>query len=342
VLLHQATAQVLASVVLVDREQLAPGDIALAQLRVDRRTPIGPLPNDRFIVRGFAASAGTGATLGGGRVIRVLAPKARRGEQHARLVAQLVEAKLDRRIALLVEGARAAGMTTDDLVRRLGLPPAALTIPLATMTASGELLRAGEHYLHATVVAELEQAVMTLLASPDGLAREDLRTRLPPALAVRAYDSILSGLERRGLVLAAADRVARAAHARGLALTASEAAVLAALDTSGLEPPRPKELPAQLQISDAQVKSAVDRLVANKLAVKIKPDLVMHSRVVDELRTRLIAHLTAHATIDAQQWKDLTGASRKFTIPLAEYFDTEKLTLRIGDVRRLRAGPQKK
>ena len=43
-----------------------------------------------------------------------------------------------------------------------------------------------------------------------------------------------------------------------------------------------------------------------------------------------------HTTIDAQQWKDLTGASRKYTIPLAEFFDAEKLTLRIGDLRRRR------
>ena len=62
----------------------------------------------------------------------------------------------------------------------------------------------------------------------------------------------------------------------------------------------------------------------------------MHVRTIDEVRARLIAFLDQHGTIDAQQWKDLTGASRKFTIPLAEYFDSEKLTLRVGDVRRRR------
>jgi selenocysteine-specific elongation factor len=62
----------------------------------------------------------------------------------------------------------------------------------------------------------------------------------------------------------------------------------------------------------------------------------MHAETVADLRARLIAFLEAHGTIDAQQWKDLTGASRKFTIPLAEYFDAEKLTLRVGDVRRKR------
>ncbi|MDQ3339723.1 MAG: SelB C-terminal domain-containing protein, partial [Myxococcota bacterium] len=58
--------------------------------------------------------------------------------------------------------------------------------------------------------------------------------------------------------------------------------------------------------------------------------------VVSALRTKLVAFLETNKTIDAQQWKDLTGASRKFTIPLAEYFDGEKVTLRVGDVRRKR------
>jgi len=62
----------------------------------------------------------------------------------------------------------------------------------------------------------------------------------------------------------------------------------------------------------------------------------MHGEAVAALRARLLAFLDEHKTIDAQQWKDLTGASRKFTIPLAEYFDAEKVTLRVGDVRRKR------
>ena len=68
----------------------------------------------------------------------------------------------------------------------------------------------------------------------------------------------------------------------------------------------------------------------------MKPDLFVHADAIAKLRAKLLAFLDANKTIDAQQWKDLTGASRKFTIPLAEYFDAEKLTLRVGDVRRKR------
>jgi selenocysteine-specific elongation factor len=286
-------------------------------------------------VRGFVASASAGSTIGGGRVVRVHAPKARTGARHAEAVAALAAARLDQRLALEIRAAASAGLARDELVRRLGIPADAFADPLATLVAAGDLLAFGDHYWHAETVAALERTITQALGS-DGIAREELRTRLPAALSPKAFDAILAGLEHRGLVATDADRVRASSAPRTTALSPVEAQVLAKLDATGIEPPRPKELPAATGLTDAQVRPALDRLVAAKLAIKIKPDLVMHARVVDGIRAKLIAFLDTHATIDAQQWKDLTGASRKYTIPLAEYFDGEKLTLRVGDVRRRR------
>jgi selenocysteine-specific elongation factor len=80
----------------------------------------------------------------------------------------------------------------------------------------------------------------------------------------------------------------------------------------------------------------IDRLIAAKQIIRVKPDLYVHADAIAALRTKLLAFLDAHQTINAQQFKELTGASRKFSIPLAEYFDAEKVTLRIGDIRRKR------
>ena len=354
VLVHHGTAQVLASLVLVDAKEMAPGGAGLAQLRLDQTTPLGALPGDRFIVRGFVASTSGGSTIGGGRIIRVLAPKARKGEAHAQTVAALASARLDERVALDIKSAAFAGLGVADLVRRLGVPAEALRAPLGRLIAAGELLVTGAkaeagggdavaidehaHYLHAQAVAELEQRIGKLVAAGegDGIARELLRTQLPAALPVRSYDAILAGLEKRGAIATEADRVRKSAAPKTAALSPVESAVLAKLEQTGIEPPRPKELPAVLGLAEPQVKTALDRLVAAKLAIKVKPDLIMHARTIDDVRTRLVAFLDQHGTIDAQQWKDLTGASRKFTIPLAEYFDGEKLTLRVGDVRRRR------
>ncbi len=342
VLVHHGTAQVLATLALVGSAELAPGGTTLAQLRIDASTPLGALPDDHFIVRGFVANASHGTTIGGGRIIRVLAPKARKGTEHAATVASLASARRDQRIALDVATASHAGVGILDLVRRLGVPTSVLAEPIATLVAGGELLLTGAgehaHYLHATAVAELEGKITALVAgSSDGIAREELRTQLPAALSQRAYDAILTGLEAKGAIATAGERVSRlAAPAKGPVLNAAELALLAKLEAWGLEPVRPKEMHTALHQSEPATKTALDRLVAAKLVTRVKPDYLVHAGVIAKLKERLLAFLAEHPTIDAQQWKELTGASRKFTIPLAEYFDAEKVTLRVGDLRRRR------
>jgi selenocysteine-specific elongation factor len=342
VLVHHGTAQVLASLVLVDRGDVAPGDTAIAQLRIAATTPLGALPGDRFIVRGFVATATHGTTIGGGRVIRVLAPRARKGSTHGDTVTRLAAARHDQRLALDIKTAASAGLGLPDLVRRTGVPGDVLAPVLATLVGSGELLAIGAgdhaHYLHATAVAELEARISkAVAAAPEGVLREELRTQLPSALPVRAYDAIVAGLERKAVIASDGDRVRKAsAPVRGATLTPAETKLADQFRAWALEPPRPKDIPAELRLPEPQVKTMLDRLIAGKQLVRVKPDLFVHADAIAALRTRLIAFLDAHKTIDAQQWKELTGASRKFSIPLAEYFDTERITLRVGDVRRRR------
>ena len=339
VLVHHGTAHVLATLALVGDTALAPGATALAQLRIDATTPLGAVPGDRFIVRGFSASRSQGSTIGGGRIVRVLAPKARNASAHAVSLAALATARLDQRLALDVRAAAYAGLAIGQITQRVGIDAAVLDAPLASLVAAGELLVTGEgdhaHFLHAQAIAELETKIATMLAnSPDGISREALRTQLPAALPVRAFDAILLGLVERGTVIAVGERVARAALVQRP--STSELRIAEQLERWALEPLRPKEISAALGFGDAEVKAALDRLVAAHLAIKVKPDLYVHAPAIAALRARLIAFLDEHKTIDPQQWKELTGASRKFTIPLAEYFDAEKVTLRVGETRRRR------
>ena len=126
------------------------------------------------------------------------------------------------------------------------------------------------------------------------------------------------------------------APARGASLTPAETKLADQFRSWALEPPRPKDIPGELRLAEPAVKTMLDRLIAAKQLIRVKPDLFVHADAIAALRGKLIAFLDAHKTIDAQQWKELTGASRKYSIPLAEYFDGERLTLRVGDVRRKR------
>jgi selenocysteine-specific elongation factor len=96
-----------------------------------------------------------------------------------------------------------------------------------------------------------------------------------------------------------------------------------------------------LGVPPSELAPVLELLVRGGSLVRVK-DLLFHKPSVDALGTRLVAHLQMHGQIDAQGWKELVGASRKFSIPLAEHFDAERVTLRVGDSRKLRNPPDQK
>jgi selenocysteine-specific elongation factor len=267
-------------------------------------------------------------------VLRVHAPRLRKGHlEQARAAAALTS--LRDRVGFELRAAAAAGLTLDELGRRTGQRTDEVA-PI--LDENSDAVHAADLWLHAATIADLEgKALAALDAAPEQtLGREELRGKLPAALAPRAFDTIVDGLVRRGGAAVDGDRVARRKRAAAPALSPLEQELADRFRTWAVEPPRPKEVAAATGRPEPQVKVALDRLLATGVLTKVKPDLYLASEVVASLKTRLLAHLDAHGQITPQEWKELTGTSRKYSIPLAEYFDGEKVTLRVGDIRRRR------
>ncbi|MFL5424928.1 MAG: SelB C-terminal domain-containing protein, partial [Myxococcales bacterium] len=169
------------------------------------------------------------------------------------------------------------------------------------------------------------------------IAKEELRQRsgAPPA---RLFARALAHLAEAGELRTDAERVRPAsAPARLDGPDASAQEKLAGiLDGAGLSPPRTDELPALIGESPHRTFALLKTLASAGRASKVSEELWFGSQPLKELRGKLVAHLSAHGSIDAQGFKELTGQSRKFTIPLAEWFDKERITLRVGDKRVLR------
>jgi selenocysteine-specific elongation factor len=111
-----------------------------------------------------------------------------------------------------------------------------------------------------------------------------------------------------------------------------------ALAAGDLSPPTTNELGQTLQIPPARLSAHLRHLVAEGRAVKVTDELYFDAQAVEHLRRRLVDHLREARQIDAQGLKALAGVSRKFCIPLGEYFDRQKVTLRVGEARVLRRG----
>jgi selenocysteine-specific elongation factor len=171
-----------------------------------------------------------------------------------------------------------------------------------------------------------------------GMPREELRAKVAdePKLLHLVLESLAAKktllVERESVRLPGHDARASTA-AKGLAPLAERLAALYA--EAGLQPPRPAEAQLALKADAGELQKAIELLVRGGTLARIK-DLVFARAALDQLRARLVAFLGERGQITPQEWKELVGASRKFAIPLAEWFDAEKVTLRIGDLRKLR------
>jgi selenocysteine-specific elongation factor len=347
-LLHVGTAQVSATVALLDRGEVAPGGACFAQLRLAE--PVAALPGHRFILRGFAPLEGRGRTVAGGRVLAVAAPKRRRGRPEAiRQLGALAGGDADARLEAVLEMAGPAGLDEKAVVGRTGLAPRAAQATLERLGArSGALLfdRERRAWVGGGVARDL---ALRLVAATEafhrthplaaGVGREELRGRLPAIVDPRLFQRLLGQLAERGELVLEGDHVRRKGHAAAQAGGAGGALkekVAAALAAGRLAPPRLAELPAAVQATEADVQAVLKLLAADGRAVRVSAELWYDAAALGALRERLVEFLRARKAITTQEFKDLVGATRKHVIPLAEHFDKERLTLRVGERRVLR------
>ena len=346
-LLHVGTAQVPAAVAFLDRGELAPGATCFAQLRLT--APVAALPGQRFILRGFAAIEGRGKTVAGGRILAVAAHRRKRGRSaDVEQLLTLATGDHPARIGAVLAMAGPAGLPASELSGRTAVAPKALGAALDRLGARGEVVlfdREHRAYVSGEVAralaARLVAGVKAFHASHPlaaGISREELRGRLPPITDPRLFARLLGQLVERGDLVTEGDHVRVPSHraASGAIGGAVKARVAQALAAAKLTPPWLTELPGLVDAPADQVAAVLKLLLAEGSVVRVSSELYFDRTALDALRARLVAHLQQHREIATPQFKELVGATRRHVIPLAEYFDREKVTLRVGEKRVLR------
>jgi selenocysteine-specific elongation factor len=154
----------------------------------------------------------------------------------------------------------------------------------------------------------------------------------------RLFQRLLARAVEAGTLALDGDQVRLPRHraAAGGAGGALKDRVAAELAAGGLTPPLLSDLPERCRGEPAEVAAVLKLLVADGTAVRVAADLHYDAGVLQALRDRLVAWLRERRQITTQEFKELVGATRKHVIPLAEYFDRERVTLRVGDHRVLR------
>jgi len=343
---HIGTNLTSASIFLLDREELVPGESGFAQVRLE--APVVALPHDRFVIRG----SGVIQTLGGGVVVDAHPTKHKR---NAPSVIQdltiLREGSDDQAIAQHIRRSGMGGIAPDALLNRVATSSSEVERVIKKMIDKGEALLIDpekmkvidirfDHQLREMTLAQLKEFHQRF-PMKSGLAKEELRTKLPMEVDVKLFQILLNGLIKSKEILLEKDKLRLPTHQissmdeKGLIKRVEEAVLKA-----GLQSPSPKELSEAWSEKEEGVQAVFEHLVHEGVLVKIKSGIYIHRVPFEHLKEELVSYLKKNKEITTPQFKEMTNASRKYAIPLIEYFDQIKLTIRLGEKRVLRSGAE--
>jgi selenocysteine-specific elongation factor len=342
---HCWSAETVAEVVLLEGKELKPGGQGYAQLRL--ASPGLFLPGDRFIIRQFSPVT----TMGGGTILDIQPPRHRSGDPEVRRALETLErGDAEARLILLLR--EYAEASPAQLVARTGWAPAEVLRVAKLLEASQRLLAVGQPpalFAQIDYYHRLQQGVLRVLdafhhSEPllPGLPREDLRARVAAELRLQdnqpsplVFSAALQDLARQGKVETSGELVA--IPGRAAQLNAEEAAareqISAAFERAGLAVPDANEVLAGLRLERTRAQRILQMLVREGVLVKVTEGLIFHRSALQKLRDLLARRKASSDRIDVGTFKEMTGLSRKYAIPLLEYLDRERITRRQGDIR---------
>jgi selenocysteine-specific elongation factor len=327
---HAFTSDTLATVSLYGHEATEPGTSRLMGLRLQH--PIVLMPGDHFVLRQCSPAS----TIGGGRVLDAHPlPNLRKAKCLAWLE-KLKDASPEEQILLRVARRGIAGFTVRELIAETGLTRKALERCVEPFVNGKQLLRIPGDMLLFSESAEIAiRDISSRLkrdAKSDGLKRSELKSQT--GLNAAIFNFLIETLAREQTIRLQDERI----HPVGSQSQDADAdlkqrsAIAAIYEAAGLPAPSSSEVAAQLGLKESEMRRLMTLLLRERILVKIGTDaLYIHNGALEGLRDRM--RKLSGQTLDVSGFKQLTGLSRKYAIPLLEYLDRERLTRKNGDKR---------
>jgi selenocysteine-specific elongation factor len=342
---HTGTSEIMGNLILLDGEELAPGASAAVQVRLD--TPVALVKEDRYVIRSYSPVR----TIGGGQILNPIPAKHKRFRTEiTEALNALADMPPEEVIGFHARQAGFQGTEHSELRLVTNLPDKKLEAAINAMLSRRDLItvdRERRLYVHADAYAHLRQLVLDQLEAyhtknplKAGMPREELRSKFPRHIHPKLAPLVVNQMIKSEELAAEEDTIRLAAHKVSLAVDQShlQEKIMQAYASGGITPPYFKDICQSLQVAPRDARDVLQLLVEKNQLVKIKEELYFQREVIDLLRERLVTFLRDKGAITTPEFKDMTGASRKYVIPLAEYFDAINVTIRVGDTRQLRKG----
>lgn len=341
--LHTGTSEIISRIILLENDELAPGQKTSAQIILSAKDVV--VSGDHFVLRSYSPIT----TIGGGQIIDPLPRK------HKRFSSKIIEelnvlqrGSLQEKIPVILERAGFTGINLHRLAFRLGIKAKTLKDSLENLF-SGKKAFLLDHE-DATVISadffnQLEETIIKTITEyhkknplKEGISKEELKVSLQHDISPKLFNMVLNSLNKKGVIVSDKENVRLARHQVELAgdLDSLRQEILGIYKEAGLTPSSLNEVMTKFSNRKANAQSIISLMLKDGDLIKINEELCFSRESLENLQNDYTKMLIKDGKATPASFKELTGLSRKYIIPLMEYFDMSKLTVRVGDHRVLR------
>ncbi|MCL4459612.1 MAG: selenocysteine-specific translation elongation factor [Chloroflexi bacterium] len=330
VAMHTGSAEVMAKVLLLDREELKPGETSWAQLRL--AAPVAVVRGDLFVLRT------PNETIGGGEIVEPHAKRHKRFQSEVlRSLSLLTRGSVQDLVQQSLEGR--FPLELDQVVQRSGLPREQCLAILQELVQSGQVIPLDSYFLTENSWRVLAERVEAILGSYHqqhplrlGMPKEEVRSRL--ALPSRAFNETVARLAREGRLVETDSKLRLVEHLPQFTTEQQEKVkqLLVLLAEHPHAPPSRQELEQQLSL-EAEV---IDSLIEQGKLVKVSDSLVFLPSALEKMKAEIVNYISNRGSVTVAEVRDMFKTSRKYALAIMEFLDEQKVTRRVGDERLLR------
>jgi len=338
---YNSTQESIGRITILGTNEISPGTQAYIQLRLEQ--PVIVQNGDRFILRFYSPME----TLGGGMVLN---PHPRRHkaatmQESLKNLEMLEKGTAEDRLALFISGRGLAGMEEVVATGTIAADKQEISRALASLAHKKSVLRVDSLYVHISHLATLEKKSLDIISKyhkdnplKPGLEKEELKGMLRMRLSPKVLNMAIDGLVKKRQLEADGSRLRLPGFkaAVGKDQDAVKNKIVEAIKKGGSQPPLREELPALLGVTDKDAKDLLRLLAEEGRTVRINDSLHLHKDTLETIKANLKKYLEEKKEITMAEFRDLAKTSRKFAVPLMEYFDSQRFTQRVGDKRMLR------
>ncbi|MFA5383322.1 MAG: selenocysteine-specific translation elongation factor [Eubacteriales bacterium] len=337
---YLGTAEILGRVILLDRDKLLPGETAYAQFLLEE--PVAAIKGDRFVFRSYSPVH----TLGGGVVVDSASRK------HKRMREEIIEALVTRELGLPAEQVESylksqkTIRSKSDISRSTGIKEEETDRALEELSGENKVYVLTADHDHFFISREIYKQWVEKLTEllkkyhhqyplREGFPREELRSRLFPQFNTRQLQSLLKIMGAENILSPGSNTIALKGFQPKLEDGQQE--IIKKVEDifykNGFQPPDWESVSAGEGIGELQSQEVLQLFLRQGTLVKVAEGLYFHAAAIEDAKKLLTGYLEKNNEISIGEIKTLFNISRKYALPLLEYFDRIKVTKRVGDKR---------